>query len=184
MNPIEMLQDKLARRFPDFPVEIDSPADPAGPWYLDIRPGASRPFIVVEWKPGHGFGISTPESSDYGMKPDELYAEANAAFDRVIQLILSGGQTRTPGVFQIEQAKLRHRLSNAPQKNWVGQAELSMDEGREAMRLDTLYRVASALGGRLSIRIQFADGTERELTDLADLAGVSAPSEDVDQSIP
>ena len=67
--------------------EIDAPADEAGVWHLDVWPGAGSPWIVVEWKPDLGFGVSTPGADDYGTKPDELYPNARAAYDRLIQLL-------------------------------------------------------------------------------------------------
>jgi hypothetical protein len=93
MNPIERLREDLAARFPGIAAEIDAPADEAGLWHLDVRPGGGSPWVVVEWKPDRGFGVSTPGADDYGTKPDELYPDGKAANGRVVQLILSGGRT-------------------------------------------------------------------------------------------
>jgi len=96
MNPIETLRDDLATRFPEADVEIDAPADPSGRWHLDARPGGGSPWIVVEWSPSLGFGVSTPESDDFGMRPDKVYPNTKAVYDRVVQLILAGGRTEPP----------------------------------------------------------------------------------------
>ena len=69
MNPIEGLRDDLLKRFPGLATEIDPPADGAGLWHLDVRPGGGSPWIVVEWRPDLGFGVSTPGA-------DELRDEA------------------------------------------------------------------------------------------------------------
>jgi hypothetical protein len=94
MNPIEGLRDDLARRFPGLATEIDPPADGAGLWHLDLRPGGGSPWIVVQWRSDLGFGVSTPGADDYGTKPDEIYPNARAAYDRVVRLLLSGGRSR------------------------------------------------------------------------------------------
>jgi hypothetical protein len=112
MNPIERLRDDLANRFPGIDAEIDAPADAAGLWQLDLRPGGSCPWIVVEWKADLGFGVSTPRSDDYGTKPDELYPNAKAVYDRVVQLILSSGHTEPSAAVRLaELRQLRQPLS-------------------------------------------------------------------------
>lgn len=104
MNPIETLREDLAKRFPNITTEIDPPADAGGLWQLDVRPGEGSPWIVVEWKPAVGFGISTPGADDYGTKPDEVYALTRAAYDRVTRLILSGGHTEPPETVRLAKA--------------------------------------------------------------------------------
>ncbi|CAN5777712.1 hypothetical protein BH23PLA1_BH23PLA1_18860 [soil metagenome] len=94
MNPVESLKRDLTERFPHIAAEIDAPADEAGTWHLDIRPGGEAPWIVVEWRSGLGFGVSTPGADDYGVKPDELYPNARAAFERVVLLLDSGQRTQ------------------------------------------------------------------------------------------
>jgi len=168
MNPIERLRDDLASRFPGVMTELDPPADAAGLWQLDVRSGEGAPWIVVEWQPELGFGVSTPGSDDYGTKPDEAYPNARAAYDRVAQLILSGGQTKPPEAVRL--AELR-RLRNLSQTELAGragikQAAMARIEGRGDILLSTLRRVVSAMGGRLSIRVEFPDGTERDLIGL------------------
>jgi hypothetical protein len=100
MNPIEGLRDDLASRFPGLATEIDPPADAAGLWHLDVRPGGESPWIVVEWRPDLGFGVSTPGADDFGTKPDEIYPNARAAYDRLVQVILSGGRTEPPAAVE------------------------------------------------------------------------------------
>jgi transcriptional regulator with XRE-family HTH domain len=168
MNPIERLRDNLVKRFRGLETEIDPPAGGAGTWQLDVRPGGGSPWIVVEWRSGLGFGVSTPGADDYGTKPDEIYPNTRAACDRVVQLILSGGQTEPPAAVQLAELRRLRRLSQAEVAGRAGikQSAMARIEGRDDILLSTLRRVVSAMGGRLSIRAEFPDGTARELTAL------------------
>jgi hypothetical protein len=168
MEPIEGLRDDLAGRFPGLAMEIDPPAAGAGSWQLDVRPGGESPWIVVEWRPDLGFGISTPGADDYGTKPDEIYPNAKAAYDRMVQLILTGGQTRPPAAVRLAELRRLRELSQAEVAGRAGikQAAMARIEGRGDILLSTLHRVVSAMGGRLTIRVEFPDGTGRELTGL------------------
>jgi transcriptional regulator with XRE-family HTH domain len=169
MNPVERLRDDLAKRFPGLAMEIDPPADGAGLWQLDVQPGGGSPWVVVEWRSGLGFGVSTPNADDYGTKPDEVYPNTKAAYDRVAQLILSGGRTEPPAAVQLAELRRLRKLSQAEVAGRAGikQAAMARIEGRDNILLSTLRRVVSAMGGRLSIRVEFPDGTTRELTGLA-----------------
>jgi hypothetical protein len=173
MNPIEGLRDNLARRFPGLATEIDPPADGAALWHLDVRPGAESPWIVVEWRPDLGFGVSTPGDDEFGMKPDEIYPNARAAYDRLVQLILSGGRTEPPVAVRLAELRRLRKHSQAEVAGRAGikQAAMARIEGRDDILLSTLHRVVTAMGGRLSIRVEFPDGMSRELTGL-----VSPPS--------
>jgi hypothetical protein len=168
MNPIEGLRDALVRRFPGMATEIDAPADEAGLWQLDVRPGGVSPWIVVEWRPDLGFGVSTPGADDYGTRPDETYPNPKAAYDRVAQLVLSGGWTEPPAAVRLAELRRLRKLSQAAVAGRAGikQAAIARIEGRGDILLSTLHRVVSAMGGRLSIRVEFPDGTGRELTGL------------------
>ena len=168
MNAIEGLRDALAKRFPGIATKIDAPADEAGLWQLDVRPGGGSPWIVVEWSPHRGFGVSTPGADDYGTKPDETYANPKAAYDRVAQLVLSGGRTEPPAAVRLAELRQLRKLSQAAVAGRAGikQAAIARIEGRGDILLSTLHRVVSAMGGRLSIRVEFPDGTGRELTGL------------------
>jgi DNA-binding Xre family transcriptional regulator len=166
MNQIERLRDDLTRRFSDLRMELDPPADEAGPWFLDVRRTDKHTLpIAVEWRPVRGFGISTPHADDYGSGPDEIYANENAAFDRLVQLILSGGQTDPPHAVRL--AELRQLLGlsqeELAERAGVGQANISRIEARGDIRVSTLAKIVAAMGASLSMRARFPDGSEREL---------------------
>jgi Helix-turn-helix domain len=168
MNPIEGLRGDLIKRFPGIATEIDPADDETGRWYLDVRRGGGSPWIVVEWKPDLGFGVSTPGDDEFGMKPDEIYPNARAAYDRLVQLILSGGRTEPPEAVRLAELRRLRKLSQAEVAGRAGikQAAMARIEGRGDILLSTLRRVVTAMGGKLSIRVEFPDGTERELTGL------------------
>lgn len=97
-NPIEYLRDALARRFPALRLEITEPACSEGSWWLDIHREKGLEPVVVEWRPARGFGVSTPDPArnDYGMGPDEVYPDTDAAFNRVAELIETACRTQSP----------------------------------------------------------------------------------------
>jgi len=165
MNQLERLRDDLTKRFPELTAAIDVPAEDQGSWFLDIgREGSSLP-LVVEWRPDRGFGISTPGPDDYGSGPDEVYPNLKAAFDRVVRLLLSGGQTEPPRAVRL--ADLRQILGisqeELAERAGVGQANISRIESRDDLKVSTLARIVAAMGASLSIRARFPDGREREL---------------------
>lgn len=168
MNPIETLRDDLAMRFPELDLEIDAPADPSGRWHLDARSGGGAFWIVVEWSPPLGFGVSTPESADFGMKPDEIYPNTKAAYDRVVELVLSDGRTEPAAAVRIADLRRFRNLSQAEvaQRAGIKQAAVARIEGRDDIRLSTLRRIVAAMGGSLKMRVDFPDGASRELTGL------------------
>lgn len=184
MNPIEKLQADLAKRFPDSEMEIDAPDDPLGSWHLDVRPGGDRPWVVIEWKPSLGFGVSTPDGDDFGTKPDEVLPNARAAYDRSVRLILSGGRTEPPAAVKLAELRRLRRLSQAEvaERAGVKQAAVARVEGRGDIRLSTLHRIVSAMGGTLAMRVDFPDGSSRELAGLVPAPPRPAPPADVPPS--
>ena len=91
MNQIERLREQVSERFPTAQISIDAPGQPSGSWWLDVK--LNDHVLVVEWRSGNGFGISTVSKDAYGMGPDETYPDVDAAYERVKALLL--GQVRT-----------------------------------------------------------------------------------------
>jgi DNA-binding XRE family transcriptional regulator len=177
MNQVERLRDDLRRRFPALAMEISPPADrDRGIWDLEIRRGTDLRPIIVEWRSDRGFGVSTPEESDYGVGVDEVYPNAKAAFDRISRLVLSGGNTEPPLAVRLAELRQACGLTQGElaARAGVGQANISRIEGRGDVLVSTLAKVVAAMGGKLSIRASFPDGVERELrfesTTIEDLA--------------
>jgi ribosome-binding protein aMBF1 (putative translation factor) len=124
-------------------------------------------FLVVQWRPAQGFGVSTPalENSDYGSGTDEVYTDSVGAMDRIIHLIETGESTVPPEAVRLAELRQSRGLSQAELAERVGvkQANISRIEGRDDLKVSTLVKVVEAMGATLSIRARFPDGTEREL---------------------
>ena len=95
MNEIKRLYAEVTKRFPEVAATLNAPADRDAAWFLEIERFNDTP-ILVEWRSDRGFGVSTPTDDDYGTGPDEIYPSAKEAFERVVQLVESGDQTRPP----------------------------------------------------------------------------------------
>lgn len=159
MNPLECLRERLAARFPDAQLDLDPAETETGSWFLDAT--LKGYALVVEWRPGRGFGISTPSPDDYGQGPDEVYEDADAAFQRTKALLLSQTPTRPPlratlpelrEARKLSQTELATRLS-------INQGACSRMERRSDMLIGTLRNVIAAMGGELHLVAQFPDRT-------------------------
>ena len=92
MNAIELLQDRIAQKFPSAQITLDPPMNSDGNWFLDIV--LRNRHVVVEWRPKQGFGISDcycskPDSHGYGEGPDKTFEENDHAFQEVVRLLES-----------------------------------------------------------------------------------------------
>jgi DNA-binding transcriptional regulator YiaG len=157
MNAVERLKECLGARFPSASLTIDRPDVESGGWFLDAM--LEGHLVVVEWRADRGFGVSTPSEDDYGAKPDEVYTTAEAAYNRIVELLLS--RTRTvPGLTLQEIRDSRH-LSQAEiaSRLQINQGAVSRMERRSDMRLGTLRTLISAMGGELQLLARFPDRT-------------------------
>jgi DNA-binding transcriptional regulator YiaG len=171
MNSIQRLRDLLTERFPTASIVLDPPDIPTGNWWLDVD--LEGHHVVVEFRPGKGYGVSTPTVDDYGVGPDEVYESTTSAFERVKELLLSQTKTRPPvdlalpklrETMQLSQIELAKRLQ-------INQATLSRIERRSDMLIGTLRSLITAMGGNLellatfpetTVRIQFDDNADSE----------------------
>jgi hypothetical protein len=87
MNDVEQLRERLGERFPCAALTMDPAETASGSWWLDVE--MQGHLVVVEWRPGEGFGISTPAADDYGVGPDEIYPDGDAVFKRLKRLLLT-----------------------------------------------------------------------------------------------
>jgi DNA-binding transcriptional regulator YiaG len=157
MNDLEQLRGRLANRFPDASLAIDVPDADTGTWFLDA--GLQGHLVVVQWRDDRGFGITTPTRDDFGSKPHELYDCADAAYKRVVELLLS--QTRTIPGLSLPKIRESCGLSQADiaQRLRINQGAVSRMERRGDMRLGTLRNLISAMGGELQLLARFPDHT-------------------------
>ena len=159
MNDVERLHELLVGRFPDLKIEIDPPGEDfsdTGPWFVNaFRPGLSP--IAIEWRANRGFGVSTPGPNDYGSGVDEAFPNAEAAFVRVVQLILSGESSVPPLGVRLMEVRQSLGITQAELAATLGlsQAAVSKAEKRDDMQLGTLARHAAALGATVSVRLHF-----------------------------
>ncbi len=164
-NPFLEVQRRLSERFPDAQLTLDRPDAPEGLWWLGVRLGEQ--FVIVEWVPDSGFGVSGREDSVYGEGADEVYATSDEAYNRVLRLLLSGASTAAPREMNL--ADLRHYVTlsqiELARRLDVTQGSASKLERRRDVLLGTLRELVSALGGTLEVRAQFDDETVRIVFD-------------------
>jgi DNA-binding Xre family transcriptional regulator len=164
MNDVERLHGLLVGRFPDLKIELDPTEIETGPWFVFVfRPGLAH--VAVEWSAHRGFGISTPGPDDYGTGVDEAYPSTEATFDRVVQLVLSGGETVPPLAVRLAELRQLRGLTQTElaERAGLAQANLSRFENQDDMKLSTLQKVINALGASLTIVARLPDGTGYEL---------------------
>lgn len=159
MNALECLRDRLAARFPDAALDIDRAETETGSWFLDVA--LQGYTLVVEWRPDRGFGISTPSPDDFGAKPDEVYEDADAAFERVKALLLSQTPTRPRVRATLPELREARRLSQTElaSRLSINQGACSRMERRRDMLIGTLRNVIEAMGGELHLVAEFPDRT-------------------------
>lgn len=152
MNAIEKLKLQVEEVLPDTSCSLDPGEGPGAPWFLDCR--RADQIVTVEWRALAGFGVSAgTEPTMEG--PDEVYPDASDALSRVLSL-LHAGSTGTVRALRegrsVTQAELAARMG-------ISQPALSKLERRGDLQIGTLRRVAEHLGGRISVRVEFQDGS-------------------------
>lgn len=159
MNPLEILRDRLAERFPKASLEIDRPATATGSWWLDIR--LQGYLLVVEWRSGKGFGLSTPTNDDFGQGPDEVYQDVDTAYARAKALLLSQTPTKPPARTTLPELRVTRKLSQAElaSRLSINQGACSRMERRNEMLVGTLRNAVAAMGGELFLVARFPDET-------------------------
>lgn len=93
MNDLQILAQAVLRELPE--AELKMELNPKSGW-LDIEHDGA--WVVVEWRPGTGFGVSLnePDPND-PLKhlfegPDEVFADWSTAKDHVLFLLHSSSQ--------------------------------------------------------------------------------------------
>jgi hypothetical protein len=155
MNDLQQLRERLAKRFPTASLTIDAPGLDTGTWFLDAE--LQGHMVVVQWRADRGFGVTTPTRDNFSAKPDELYECLDAAYDRVVDLLLS----QTPSVPGLTLPKLRElrglSQTDIAQRLRINQGAVSRLERRGDMLVGTLRNLVSAMGGQLKLIAEFPD---------------------------
>jgi DNA-binding transcriptional regulator YiaG len=155
MNDLQQLRERLADRFPSASLTIDAPALDNGTWFLDAE--LQGHLVVVQWRADRGFGITTPTRDDFNAKPQELYECLDAAYDRVVELLLSQART-IPGLTLPKLRELRgFSQTDIAQRLQINQGAVSRLERRGDMLVGTLRNLISAMGGNLKLIAEFPD---------------------------
>jgi DNA-binding XRE family transcriptional regulator len=160
---IETLAKQLRKRFPEASIALDRPKRSTGVWYLDVaREGHP---VTVEWKANRGFGVSSSPAPGYGEGADEVYTDAEAAYGRVVSLLLSRMFTSPPEPVRLRELRKARGLSQAELAELLNkqQGEVSKIENRNDVLVSTLREVVESMGATLKISARFADGEERPL---------------------
>jgi hypothetical protein len=158
-NDVEQLRDRIQERFPEAACPLLRPRTQTGSWFLDVTLNGYE--LTIEWRPGRGFGLSTPADGDIFLGPDEVYEDVDSAYERAKALLLSQTPTKPPtratlpelrGARKLSQAELANRLS-------INQGACSRMERRSDMLIGTLRNVVAAMGGELYLVARFPDET-------------------------
>lgn len=159
MNALEHLQERLAARFPDAALAIDRAETATGSWFLDAT--LKGYDLVIEWRPGRGFGLSTPADDDFGQGPDEVYEDVDTAYERAKALLLSQTPTKPPPRATLPELRETRRLSQVElaSRLSINQGACSRMERRSDMLVGTLRNVVAAMGGELYLVAKFPDET-------------------------
>jgi len=161
--PMEWLEQELTKRFPAAKVSLDRPRKTSGLWFLDITLDDHN--VAVQWQQGKNFGVSAAAEHAYGEGPDEIYPTEEAAYGRVLSLLLSKTFTSPPLSVSLKELRKEIGLSQAELAEILNkqQGEISKIERRKDFFMSTLTDYVRAIGGELQITVRLADGKLRML---------------------
>jgi DNA-binding transcriptional regulator YiaG len=162
-SALETLIEQIHRRFPDAKLTLDAAATKRGTHFLDIL--LEGHHVEVQWKDGFGFGVSCAAEHFYGEGPDEVYADEEAAYGRIVSLLLSKTYTAAPEPVRLAELRRERGVSQEAlaQILEVRQAAISKLERRNDLLVSSVREVVRSMGGELRIVAAFPDGMERTL---------------------
>lgn len=158
-NDVERLRDRIKERFPEAACKLLKPRTQTGSWWLDADLNGYA--LTIEWRPGRGFGLSTPTEGDTFLGPDEVYEDVDSAFERAKALLLSQTPTKPPRRATLPELREARKLSQAELANRlsINQGACSRMERRSDMLIGTLRNVVTAMGGELYLVARFPGET-------------------------
>ncbi len=158
MKMIEQLASQLRTAYPRAKVKLDAPKRENGPWWLDFSSGPNS--AEIEWRQGHGFGISVNSPATYGDRSDEVHATVDAAFARLKQLVDEGRKTEPPSELLLRTLRESRKMTQTQLAKLlrVKQASISKLESRADMHISTLRNLLCKLGAELELRAVFSSG--------------------------
>jgi DNA-binding XRE family transcriptional regulator len=163
LTPIESLERSLRNRFPTARISLDRPRRATGVWFLDLVSGEYS--VNVQWQAGKGFGVTASSAHAYGERADEAYLEEEAAYGRIVSLMLSQTETSPPPAVSLRELRKERGLSQAELAAILNkqQGEISKIERRSDLHVSTLADYAKSLDGEMQILIRFRNGTVRRV---------------------
>jgi hypothetical protein len=161
--PIESLAKQLRKRFPNASIEIDRPRARSGVWYLDVV--VDDHPVVIEWKEGSGFGVSSSPTHAYGERADEVYPDEEATYGRIVSLLLSGSYTSPPEAVRLRELRKEQGISQEELAEILHkqQGEISKIERRQDVKLSTLRDYIRSVGGTLQVLARLPGGVVRAI---------------------
>jgi DNA-binding XRE family transcriptional regulator len=161
--PIESLEGNLRKRFSEANIKLDRPKKRSGVWYLDVRQNAHP--VVIQWQEGQGFGVSSSAKPGFGEGADEVYADEEAVYGRVVSLLLSGTFTSPPEPVRLSELRKERGISQAELAELLDkqQGEVSKIERRKDVKLSTLRDYVKSIGGTLQVLARLPGGVVRAI---------------------
>jgi Helix-turn-helix domain len=158
-NDVEQLRDRIQERFPETSYRLLRPRTETGSWWLDADLNGYA--LTIEWRPGRGFGLSTPADGDLFLGPDEVYEDVDSAYERAKALLLSQTPTKPPSRATLPELRAARKLSQAELANRlsINQGACSRMERRSDMLIGTLRSAVTAMGGELYLVARFPGET-------------------------
>ncbi len=169
MRVFDQLLDRVQQQFgasQDVLVSVEEPAVPEGIYFLTI---ARDDYVIeVEWQRHRGFGIAAGRDLVFGSGVDEVYGSADAAFQRIEQLMETRESTSDNApVNLIDLRKLRGLLQKDVAEQLgiskSGLAQMERANSLTTMQIDTLRKLVASLGGELVLSAHFPEGRERRI---------------------
>lgn len=156
--PVELLAKQLGSRFTKAKIEIDRPRNRKGDWYLDVN--YNNHSVVIQWKEGVGFGVSSSPVHAYGEGADEVYQDEEATYGRIVSLLLSGGSTAPPAPVRLSELRKERGITQSELAEILNkrQGEISKIERRQDVKLSTLRDYIKSVGGTLQVLARMPEG--------------------------
>lgn len=163
LMPIESLERSLKRRFPNAQVALDRPRKASGVWFLDIALNLHP--VIVQWQQGKEFAVSSSPEKVFGEGADEIYKDEEAAYGRIVSLLLSRTFTSPPPAVSLKELRKENGLSQAEIAEILErqQGEISKIERRKDVLVSTLTDYVRAIEGELQIIVRLRDGRIRRI---------------------
>lgn len=121
--------------------------------------------MIVQWQQGKEFGVSSSPEKVFGEGADEVYKDEEAAYGRIVSLLLSRTFTSPPPAVSLKELQKENGLSQAEIAEILErqQGEISKIERRKDVLVSTLADYVRAVDGELQIIVRLRDGRIRRV---------------------